>query len=249
MPTSSRRRDSRSERAPLISFSTEAVLSATPSIRPMTAAGASSTLARYRGITYTSISLEMSVKRLTRPRATTLRPMPRVKARRQRGPDCGGVDEAAEADGWVGLISKTSLAASAPLSRAPAARARKPGRGVQLANLARIEIVDVTAEARFGLVPPCADPAFDHRTCDYWEEADRGSKAYRPGWIPTGLKSSATASSTGSVDHSASANPFALPPKTESNPFAPAPKAGANPFAPAPTARPRNCLLYTSDAA
>lgn len=106
--------------------------------------------------------------------------------------------------------------------------------------MARIEIVDVTAEARFGLVPPCADPAFDHRTCDYWEEADRGSKAHRPGWLPTGLKSSDTASSTGSVDHSASANLFAPPPRTESNPFAPAPKAGANPFAPAPTARSRN---------
>jgi len=105
--------------------------------------------------------------------------------------------------------------------------------------MARIEIVDVTDEVRFGLVPPCADPAFDHRTCDYWEEADRGSKAHRPGWLPTGLKSSATASSTGSADHSASANPFAPPPKTESNPFAPAPKAGANPFAPAPAARPR----------
>jgi ribosomal protein S18 acetylase RimI-like enzyme len=95
--------------------------------------------------------------------------------------------------------------------------------------MARIEIVDVTAEARFGLVPPCADPAFDHRTCDYWEEADRGSKAHRPGWLPTGLKSSATASSAGSAEAAASANPFA-----------PAPKAGANPFAPAPTARSRN---------
>ena len=29
------------------------------------------------------------------------------------------------------------------------------------------------------LVPPCADPAFDHRSCDYWEDADRGSKAAR----------------------------------------------------------------------
>ena len=28
-------------------------------------------------------------------------------------------------------------------------------------------------------IPPCADPGFDHRTCDYWEDADRGSKAAR----------------------------------------------------------------------
>lgn len=100
--------------------------------------------------------------------------------------------------------------------------------------MSRIEIVDLTDEVRFGLVPPCADPAFDHRTCDYWEEADRGSKARRGGWLPTGSKS---------ADTSAGANPFAPPPKTESNPFAPAPKVGANPFAPAPAARPRNPFL------
>lgn len=42
-----------------------------------------------------------------------------------------------------------------------------------------IRIVDVQDETGFGLIPPCADPAFDHRTCDYWEDADRGSKARR----------------------------------------------------------------------
>ena len=42
-----------------------------------------------------------------------------------------------------------------------------------------IRIVDVTDEPTFALVPPCADPGFDHRTCDYWEDADRGSKAAR----------------------------------------------------------------------
>ena len=40
--------------------------------------------------------------------------------------------------------------------------------------MARLEIVDVTDEERFGLIPPCADPAFDHRTCDYWEDARSG---------------------------------------------------------------------------
>lgn len=46
-----------------------------------------------------------------------------------------------------------------------------------------IRIVDVTDEASFGLLPPCADPSFDHRTCDYWEDADRGSRAARPAWL------------------------------------------------------------------
>ena len=118
--------------------------------------------------------------------------------------------------------------------------------------MARIEIVDVTDEARFGLVPPCADPAFDHRTCDYWEDSDRGSKAHRAGWLlsggrspadSTGLRSSTAAAFTGSSEHSAGANPFAPPPKMESNPFAPPPKAGANPFASAPSVRPRNPFL------
>jgi ribosomal protein S18 acetylase RimI-like enzyme len=46
-----------------------------------------------------------------------------------------------------------------------------------------IRIVNVVDEASFGLLPPCADPSFDHRTCDYWEDADRGSKAARPAWL------------------------------------------------------------------
>ena len=47
-----------------------------------------------------------------------------------------------------------------------------------------IRIVDVTDESTFDRLPPCADPRFDHRSCDYWEEADRGSKAIRAGWLP-----------------------------------------------------------------
>jgi ribosomal protein S18 acetylase RimI-like enzyme len=42
-----------------------------------------------------------------------------------------------------------------------------------------VRIVDVEDAAGFALIPPCADPAFDHRSCDYWEDADRGSKAAR----------------------------------------------------------------------
>jgi hypothetical protein len=108
--------------------------------------------------------------------------------------------------------------------------------------MATIEIVDVTDEVRFGLIPPCADPAFDHRTCDYWEDADRGSKASRPSWLPAGAASTAGAAGAArSTEHSS--NPFAPPPKFESNPFAPPPKASANPFAPAFSAPLRNPFL------
>ena len=47
----------------------------------------------------------------------------------------------------------------------------------------RITIVEVTDESTFALIPPCADPTFDHRSCDYWEDADRGSKAIRLDWL------------------------------------------------------------------
>jgi ribosomal protein S18 acetylase RimI-like enzyme len=46
-----------------------------------------------------------------------------------------------------------------------------------------IRIVDVTDEAGFGRIPPCADPGFDHRTCDFWEDEKRGSKAARLSWL------------------------------------------------------------------
>jgi ribosomal protein S18 acetylase RimI-like enzyme len=46
--------------------------------------------------------------------------------------------------------------------------------------VAAIRIVDLEDATGFGLIPPCADPTFDHRSCDYWEDADRGSKAARP---------------------------------------------------------------------
>ena len=46
-----------------------------------------------------------------------------------------------------------------------------------------IRILDVTDATTFGRVPPCADPGFDHRSCDYWEDAARGSKAARRAWL------------------------------------------------------------------
>jgi ribosomal protein S18 acetylase RimI-like enzyme len=105
-----------------------------------------------------------------------------------------------------------------------------------------IEIVDLADEARFGLIPPCADPSFDHRSCDYWEDADRGSKASRPGWLGAGSTGSTAGSTSGSTAGPV-ANPFAPPPKAEPNPFLPSSTAAANPFAPAFTGPAQNPFL------
>jgi ribosomal protein S18 acetylase RimI-like enzyme len=90
-----------------------------------------------------------------------------------------------------------------------------------------LRIVDVTNEATFRLVPPCADPGFDHRTCDYWEDADRGSKAARLSWLE--------AEPAPPPRRSAAANPFARGDDDEpvANPFAAGSSRSAafNPFA------------------
>jgi GNAT superfamily N-acetyltransferase len=112
----------------------------------------------------------------------------------------------------------------------------------------RIRIVDVTDEPSFRLIPPCADPGFDHRSCDYWEDADRGSKAARSSWLEV-------ASLPSPPSEPPSDNPFA--PRRDAtavNPFAPTSRSAgpafnpfgdddddepiANPFAPRPPARP-----------
>ena len=75
-------------------------------------------------------------------------------------------------------------------------------------------IVDVTSADGFGRVPPCADPSFDHRTCDYWEDDARGSKAARAAWL------------------SVSAPAPAARPSPATNPFAPTSGPAFNPFDP-----------------
>ena len=86
--------------------------------------------------------------------------------------------------------------------------------------MAALRIVDVTDEATFGHIPPCADPGFDHRTCDYWEDADRGSKAARLAWLED--------------DPAPAPKPTRAP-----NPFAPdAADDVANPFAPSSASSP-----------
>jgi len=76
-----------------------------------------------------------------------------------------------------------------------------------------VRILDVTDVAGFGRIPPCADPGFDHRTCDFWEDDRRGSKAARLAWL----------------------EPFAPPtpkPARAANPFAPVGGPSFNPFDP-----------------
>jgi hypothetical protein len=82
-----------------------------------------------------------------------------------------------------------------------------------------VRIVDVLDVESFALLPPCADPAFDHRSCDYWEDASRGSKAARPSWLDAPAPS---------ADFAAS-----LAPASDDNPFAPRRAAAPepNPFA------------------
>lgn len=108
-----------------------------------------------------------------------------------------------------------------------------------------IRIVDVTDDRAFALIPPCADPGFDHRSCNYWEDADRGSKAARSSWLKA--PSPSTPRGPGRPrnpfalddDDEPAANPFAPVRKAASNPFRVADGAAIeNPFAPKPVARP-----------
>jgi ribosomal protein S18 acetylase RimI-like enzyme len=119
--------------------------------------------------------------------------------------------------------------------------------------MSSIRIVDVSDEAGFGLIPPCADPGFDHRSCDYWEDDARGSKAARLSWLEP---SRAGAREPGSAQQSIRppTNPFLADLEAAGpapNPFAAARPANpfltpgddddgpvANPFAPRPVVRP-----------
>ncbi len=106
-----------------------------------------------------------------------------------------------------------------------------------------IRIVDVRDEDAFALVPPCADAGFDHRSCDYWEDADRGSKAARASWLsaaaPAPVAKQRSRNPFGDDDDEPAVNPFlpasrgpAFNPfltgddQPVANPFAPPPKTG-----------------------
>jgi GNAT superfamily N-acetyltransferase len=110
-----------------------------------------------------------------------------------------------------------------------------------------IRIVDVVDAEGFGLVPPCADPGFDHRSCDYWEDADRGSKAARLGWLEPAAAASAPKRPNPFGDDddvpfgAPASNPFALTgsgPSPAANPLLEERTVIAdNPFAPRPKAQ------------
>jgi ribosomal protein S18 acetylase RimI-like enzyme len=113
--------------------------------------------------------------------------------------------------------------------------------------MSAVRILDVTDVAALRLVPPCADSRFDHRSCDYWEDADRGSKAARASWLPPDDRPAQVrpAGRTGNrflddLRAAGSDNPFAPPgPAPTANPFDPGPRASAfNPFAPTGEADP-----------
>lgn len=88
----------------------------------------------------------------------------------------------------------------------------------------RIAILDVTDESAFALIPPCVDPGFDHRSCDYWEDADRGSKASRLDWLaPT-----PPPAPSGPVRPAAAVNPFLA--DLEASRGASGAGGGSNPF-------------------
>jgi GNAT superfamily N-acetyltransferase len=106
-----------------------------------------------------------------------------------------------------------------------------------------IHIVDVTDDPTFSLLPPCADPAFDHRSCDYWENADRGIKAARASWLsaapPPAPQKPRSRNPFDDDDDEPAFNPFARATGTAFNPFlADDDDAPGNPFAPRPPAGP-----------
>ena len=107
-----------------------------------------------------------------------------------------------------------------------------------------IRIVDVIDDPTFALLPPCADPGFDHRSCDYWEDADRGSKAARASWFgsqaaPEPSRPSRPRNPFGGDDDEPAFNPFQPARREAYNPFLAADdEAPENPFAPKPKAGP-----------
>jgi len=83
-----------------------------------------------------------------------------------------------------------------------------------------IRVIDIVDRDGFGRIPPCADHGFDHRTCDYWEDEHRGSKAARLSWLEP-------AAPVASARTEPAANPFAPPDRGPAfNPFDPRASAG-----------------------
>jgi GNAT superfamily N-acetyltransferase len=106
--------------------------------------------------------------------------------------------------------------------------------------VAAFRIEDVVNETSFGLLPPCADPSFDHRSCDYWEDADRGSRLARSIGPATPRPAARPPNPFGDDDaDEPPVNPFLPAARGPAfNPFAAdADEVVANPFAPPPPVR------------
>jgi ribosomal protein S18 acetylase RimI-like enzyme len=105
-----------------------------------------------------------------------------------------------------------------------------------MSGRADIVILDVEDAETLERLPMCADPRFDHRSCDYWEDAVRGSKAKRPEWW---RRDAAPISQT--RRDNVPFDPFSPMPGTADNPFAPTRgPATDNPFAPPARTSPAN---------
>jgi hypothetical protein len=144
-------------------------------------------------------------------------------------------DQAAGDPGEEGSAEPRADAVHARVMHCPKAR--------YLCTMSRTRIVDVVDGTGFNCLPPCADPAFDHRTCDYWEDADRGSKAHRAGWLAP-----SPGAGSGPGGRSSAGNPFAPGLDRPANPFAPNRPAGdPNPFVPAPARPPVNLFALEVD--
>jgi GNAT superfamily N-acetyltransferase len=108
-----------------------------------------------------------------------------------------------------------------------------------------IRILDVTEQTGFDRIPPCADPRFDHRTCDYWEDEVRGSKAHRASWLdrsaPLPTPTNRLAGNPFAPTSGPAFNAFVSEgsPRVRVDPFGDDEEAEVeNPFAPPPPARP-----------
>ena len=82
------------------------------------------------------------------------------------------------------------------------------------AGVSRLRIVDVVDAATFDAIPPCADLRFDHRTCDAWEDADRGAKLHRPAML-------SAAAPPPRPQPSPAGNPFLADRQESNNPLTP----------------------------
>ena len=114
--------------------------------------------------------------------------------------------------------------------------------------MAVIRFVDILDEAGFALIPPCGDPGFDHRSCDYWEDGDRGSKVARPSWLVPGASEPGAG---GPESRPATRADARTPQRALANPFLAelsARPATANPFVTGRPATPRFASDESDDA-